>query len=78
MCRTLRDAPELKFEMLMDLCGVDYLDYGRDEWQTESATDSGFSRGAHRAQPRPRTCEAAGRFAVVYHLLSITTTSACA
>ena len=25
---TLRDAPELKFEQLTDLCGVDYRDYG--------------------------------------------------
>jgi NADH-quinone oxidoreductase subunit C len=37
VCRTLRDAPDLRFEMLMDLAGVDYLDYGRDEWQTASA-----------------------------------------
>src|SRR3977135_99594 len=44
VCRTLRDAPDLSFEMLMDLAGVDYLDYGRDEWQTASATHSGFSR----------------------------------
>ena len=25
VCRALRDAPELKFEMLMDVAGVDYL-----------------------------------------------------
>ena len=70
-CRTLRDAPELKFEMLMDLAGVDYLHYGRDEWQTESATRSGFSRGrvARTTAPDPAM---AGRFAVVYQLLSIT------
>jgi NADH-quinone oxidoreductase subunit C len=30
VCRTLRDAPDLKFEQLMDLCGVDYADYGQD------------------------------------------------
>jgi NADH-quinone oxidoreductase subunit C len=69
--RTLRDAPDLKFEMLMDLAGVDYLHYGRDEWQTESATRSGFSRGrvARATAPDPAM---AGRFAVAYHLLSIT------
>jgi NADH-quinone oxidoreductase subunit C len=27
-CRTLRDAPELRFEQLIDLCGVDYSTYG--------------------------------------------------
>jgi NADH-quinone oxidoreductase subunit C len=45
VCKVLRDAPELKFEQLMDVAGVDYLVYGRDEWQTLSATRSGFSRG---------------------------------
>ncbi|HEX5459057.1 MAG TPA: NADH-quinone oxidoreductase subunit C [Steroidobacteraceae bacterium] len=71
VCRTLRDAPALRFEMLMDLAGVDYLHYGRDEWQTETATRSGFSRGrvARMSAPDPNM---PGRFAVVYQLLSIT------
>lgn len=71
VCRTLRDAPELKFEMLMDLAGVDYLHYGRDEWQTVTATHSGFSRGrvARTSAPDPNM---PGRFAVAYQLLSIT------
>ena len=47
-CRTLRDAPQLKFEMLMDVAGVDFLHYGRDDWQGESATRSGFSRARDR------------------------------
>ena len=29
---TLRDAPELKFEQLTDLCGVDYRDHGEGGW----------------------------------------------
>ena len=45
VCRTLRDAPELKFEQLIDAAGVDYLVYGRDEWETLGATRAGFSRG---------------------------------
>ncbi|HET7757436.1 MAG TPA: NADH-quinone oxidoreductase subunit C, partial [Steroidobacteraceae bacterium] len=69
VCRVLRDAPELRFAMLMDLAGVDYLHYGRDEWQTSSATGTGFSRGrVARAAPDPLE---PGRFAVVYQLLSI-------
>ena len=70
VCRTLRDAPELKFEMLMDLAGVDYLHFGRDDWQTSSATHSGFSRArvVHPDQPDPNE---ARRFGVVYNLLSI-------
>jgi len=31
VARTLRDHPELRFEQLMDLCGVDYLTYGNGE-----------------------------------------------
>ena len=27
-CQTLRDHPELRFEQLIDLCGVDYASYG--------------------------------------------------
>jgi NADH-quinone oxidoreductase subunit C len=28
VCRKLRDHPELRFEQLIDLCGVDYASYG--------------------------------------------------
>ncbi len=28
----LRDAPELKFEQCIDVCGVDYLEYGDGTW----------------------------------------------
>ncbi len=70
VCRTLRDAPDLKFEMLMDVSGIDYLHYGLDEWQTLSATRSGFSRGrvARPSKPDPNMPR---RFGVVYNLLSI-------
>jgi NADH-quinone oxidoreductase subunit C len=33
VCTTLRDHPELKFEQLIDLCGVDYSSYGEGAWQ---------------------------------------------
>jgi NADH-quinone oxidoreductase subunit C len=69
VCRELRDAAELAFEQLIDLSGIDYLDYGRSEWATASATDSGFSRGVNRAPPH-RDPESS-RFAVVYQLLSL-------
>jgi NADH-quinone oxidoreductase subunit C len=71
VCETLRDAPQLKFEMLMDLAGVDYLYYGLDDWQTSSATRSGFSRARVARAERPDPDEAA-RFSVVYNLLSVT------
>ncbi|HPF27129.1 MAG TPA: NADH-quinone oxidoreductase subunit C [Steroidobacteraceae bacterium] len=70
VCQALRDAPALRFEMLIDLCGIDYLDYGLDEWKTASATRSGFSRGVERG--RPRAPHDGARFAIAYQLLSIT------
>jgi len=30
--QTLRDDPSLKFEQLLDLCGVDYSSYGEGSW----------------------------------------------
>ncbi|MEP7313461.1 MAG: NADH-quinone oxidoreductase subunit C [Pseudomonadota bacterium] len=65
----LRDDPELRFEMLMDVSGVDYLDYGRSEWRTFSASASGFSRGVNRLGSGGS--HSGPRFAVVYQLLSI-------
>jgi NADH-quinone oxidoreductase subunit C len=66
----LCDDPQFGFEQLIDLSGVDYLDYGRDEWNTLGSTATGFSRGVNRiretvAESRP------GRFAVSYQLLSV-------
>ncbi|MHB8414287.1 MAG: NADH-quinone oxidoreductase subunit C [Acidiferrobacteraceae bacterium] len=46
-CQALRDDARTRFEQLIDLCGVDYLEYRQGGWKGP-------------------------RFAVVYHLLSIT------
>ena len=70
VCLTLRDDPGLKFETLIDLAGIDYLDYASSEWKTFSATASGFSRGVNR--DAPRAPHDGARFAVAYHLLSVT------
>jgi NADH-quinone oxidoreductase subunit C len=67
----LRDGPGLKFEMCMDVCGVDYLEHGRAEWKTQDATTSGFSRGVRRDGSMDAPLVSGRRFAVVYHLLSI-------
>jgi NADH-quinone oxidoreductase subunit C len=66
----LRDAAELSFRQLVDLSGVDYLSYGQADWQTQSATDSGFSRGVSKSEAE-LPGDISGRFAVVYHLLSV-------
>ena len=73
VARALRDEPDFHFEMLIDVCGVDYLTYGSDEWTTQSAAGSGYSRGVER---EPVILDEADtfdpeRFAVVYHLLSL-------
>ncbi len=69
----LRNEADFGFEMLMDVCGVDYLDYGKSEWTTSSATETGFSRGVQREPVILDESDefAARRFAVVYHLLSL-------
>jgi len=43
LCLALRDS--FGFEQLTDLCGVDYLGYGSDEWDTADVSSQGFSRG---------------------------------
>jgi NADH-quinone oxidoreductase subunit C len=70
-CRALRDEPAFRFEQLMDVCGMDYLGFGDAEWRTEDATSSGFSRGVKRAVPASEVAPGGRRYAVVYHLLSV-------
>lgn len=33
VCQTLRDTPALSFDLMMDLCGVDYSDYKDGAWE---------------------------------------------
>ena len=70
VCKDLRDAPDLAFEQLIDLSGIDYLDYGSDEWTTVDATASGFSRGVERGA-RNEAPASENRFAASYQLLSV-------
>ena len=74
----LRDDDRFAFEQLIDLCAVDYLGYGNDEWETEQATAEGYSRGVDALGPgrfdwahRPEASEVENRFAVVVQLLSL-------
>ncbi len=69
VCVELRDDPELHFEQLIDLCGVDYAAYGKSEWATEAASTTGFGRGVDRDVELDE--DDLERFAVVYHLLSL-------
>ncbi|PCI06740.1 MAG: NADH-quinone oxidoreductase subunit C [Gammaproteobacteria bacterium] len=75
----LRDDEKLKFELLIDICGVDYSEYGSVEWATGSATSTGFSRGVEPAtgarlrfgDDKESTVSGRPRFASVYHLMSV-------
>lgn len=70
LCIMLRDKEEFDFQLLLDVCGVDYLHYGLDDWETESTTESGFGRGVTEKPLRVEPGKP-NRFAVVYHLLSL-------
>ena len=56
----LRDAEELHFEQLIDLCGIDYSTFGSDLCEAGAYLKSDFATDTYPS-----------RFAVVYHLLSI-------
>lgn len=57
----LRDDAQLRFEQLIDLCGMDYSTYGSDVTEGGTFLKSDISTGVFPS-----------RFAVVYHLLSLT------
>lgn len=74
--RSLRD--DFAFEQLIDLCGVDYLSYGQDEWDTQDVSSEGFSRGVEGLGPGrfrwrelPEAEAIENRFAAVVQLLSL-------
>ncbi|KHD07709.1 NADH dehydrogenase [Candidatus Thiomargarita nelsonii] len=67
MCETLHN--KFGFSQLIDLCGVDYSQYGQTDWETKQATSTGFSRGVSKGVSKKESDTP--RFAVVYHLLSI-------
>ena len=75
----LRDDPQFQFQQLLDVCGVDYSQFGQDEWLTEDASRAGFSRGVSASTSSGRLqfgdeleslTTQGKRFAAVYHLIS--------
>ena len=73
----LRDNEATSFEQLIDVCGIDYLAYGQDEWETDVG---GFSRGVSSAasigrmsfgDEVPEYDNDKPRYAVAYQLLSL-------
>jgi NADH-quinone oxidoreductase subunit C len=78
VAKALRDEPEFRFSILVDVCGIDYLGYGQTEWDVDTAQGESFSRGVEGEAmgrfnwaDRPVGDTDPRRFAAVYHLLSI-------
>jgi NADH-quinone oxidoreductase subunit C len=79
VCKVLSTDSAFAFEQLIDLCGVDYSDYGKSEWiADEKVCKGGYSRGVDEStagrlkfgDDMPLADTGRPRFAVVYHLLS--------
>ena len=71
----LKEDIDLKFTQLVDLCAVDYVEYGDSEWQTKEATSTGYNRGIRpsshsRIDFSNETNEDEYDLCVTYHLLS--------
>ncbi|HEY2622017.1 MAG TPA: NADH-quinone oxidoreductase subunit C [Dyella sp.] len=74
----LRDEAPFRFRLPIDVCGIDYMGYGQTEWDTETVSSTGFSRGVEGEAmgrftwaDRPRSDGQPRRFAAVIHLLSL-------
>ncbi len=61
VCRLLRDDPDFAYVQLIDVCGMDYLEYGKSDLPGGGTTGGVAPRRAHPS-----------RFGVVYHMLSLT------
>ncbi len=66
----LRDDEKFQFTEIIDICGVDYADYGKSEWVTKEASATGFGRGVEKNNSELSE-SGSDRFAAVYHLLSV-------
>ena len=70
VCEVLKGDIAFQFHTLLDVCGVDYSDYGQTEWCTREATGSGYTRGVTEGKKRQVIPWNKPRFCVVYHFLS--------
>ena len=65
VCRALRDEADFGFDQLMDLCGLDYLTYGRAEIESREFALASPAEEQRTPEEKP------GRFGVAYQLLSV-------
>ena len=64
VCAKLRDDKNLRFDTLIDLCGVDYASWGEEDGSQGGTGSPGGPAVVVEGKPK-------ARFAVVYHLLSV-------
>jgi NADH-quinone oxidoreductase subunit C len=69
---TLRDTPRLRFEMLIDACGVDYSTYANQPWEGQRfAAVYHLLSLAHNSRLRVRTFAADDDFPVLPSLVDV-------
>jgi len=71
VCKILKTDLDLDYSMLIDVCAVDYLTYGKADWTTNDATKSGYSRAVKQIIIPDADETFTDRFAVFYQLLSL-------
>lgn len=69
-CQRMHDDDAYAFDTLLDVCGVDYADYGRSYWRQGEQTTGGYSRAVSTEGDAVLEWDKP-RYAVVYHLLSV-------
>ncbi len=72
--KILKNDPSCLYEQLIDLCGIDYLHFGVGSWDTYGAKYNAYSRAVN-INKNDINKNMDKRFAVVYHLLSLTNNS---
>lgn len=70
-CHFLYEDAGIQMHSLVDICVVDYLHYGKDEWQGQDASQTGFDRARTPLENMDCDLDAPMRFVLVYHFLSL-------
>jgi NADH-quinone oxidoreductase subunit C len=71
LCECLCQDDLFQFTTLIDLCCVDYSDYGVSYWRQGSEATTGYNRGVVEKDQASTSTWERERFVVVYHLLSL-------
>lgn len=72
VCLFLKNDKTCQFEQLIDVCGIDYSEYRKTNWDVSTVSDTGFSRGTSVVLRSTvfKEYQESIRFVMVYQLLS--------